>query len=116
MSGYRLNQMQAKVKMVISFLLQNEIKDPRIGFVSITDVELTRDLAQCKVFFSVLGSDEKREDSIKALQSAKGFLRREISKRTNLRRAPELIFIYDDSMEYGAHINELLKKVEEDVE
>ncbi len=114
MSGYRLNQMQARIKLVISHLIQNEIKDPRLGFVSVTDVRLTRDLAQCKVYISVLGSDEQKKESLTALKSASGYLRKEMSRRANLRRAPELIFEYDDSMEYGARINKLLKKVEKD--
>ncbi|QOR36018.1 30S ribosome-binding factor RbfA [Clostridium sp. 'deep sea'] len=115
MSGYRINQQQARVKLVLSHLIQNEVKDPRLGFVSVTDVRLTKDLAQCKVFISVFGSNDKVEESLKALKSARGYLRKEMSKRANLRRAPELIFEHDDSLNYGSHINKLLKEVEEDV-
>ena len=114
MANYRLQQMQARTKTVVSYLLQNEIKDPRLGFISVTDVQLTRDLAECKIYYSVLGNDEQNEATQEALKSASGYLRREVGKRANLRRSPELIFIKDDSLEYGSKINKLLDQVHND--
>jgi len=88
-----------------------KIKDPRIGFVTVTDVELADDLRNAKVFVSVIGDD--RAATLKGLESASAFIRTELGHRLRLRFIPELLFRYDDSAERGAHIMELLNKVDD---
>ncbi len=114
MSRYRLDQQQARVKYIISHLIQNEIKDPRLGMVSVTGVEMTRDLSLCKVFVSVLGNEQDIEDSMKALNSSAAFMRKQLAQRAQLRRTPTLEFIYDDSLIYGAKIDKLIREALED--
>ncbi|MFP4456314.1 MAG: 30S ribosome-binding factor RbfA [Clostridia bacterium] len=116
MTNYRVNQQQSRVKKIISHLLQNDVKDPRIGFISITGVDLTKDLSECKVYFSVLNGEEKLEETKEALKSASGYLRKQVAAKANLRRTPALEFIYDDSLAYGAKIDRLLKEVENEKE
>ncbi len=99
------------IKQEISVLLQRGLKDPRVGFVTVTDVEVTRDLRNAKVYISVFGSDEKRQESMDGLKAATGFIRREIGKHLRLRYIPEITFRFDDSVQYGAHINELLQDI-----
>ena len=86
------------------------VKDPRVAdaFVSITGAEVTPDLKYAKIFFSVLNGDHK--EIAKGLRSSAGFLRREIAQRMNLRITPELTFVYDESITYGAHISKLLNQ------
>ena len=87
-----------------------DLKDPRISFMTtVMDAYVAPDLKTCKVYISVLGSEEAKKGALAALKSASGFIRREIGHRLNLRNTPEFTFVADDSIEYGAHINEILK-------
>jgi ribosome-binding factor A len=95
----------------ISDILRTRVKDPRLGFVTITDVEMTKDLRIAKVFFSVLGSEIQRADSIKALESAKSFIQIEVGSRIRLKFLPQLIFRLDTSIEYGARIETLITQI-----
>lgn len=91
-----------------------EIKDPRLSsMVSVVAVEITKDLKYAKVYVSVMGSDEEKSDSMLALKSATGFVKREIGSRLNLRGVPHPTFVLDTSIDYGAHINDLIKKINE---
>ena len=91
-----------------------EIKDPRLSsMVSVIAVEVTKDLKYAKVYVSVMGSQEEKDNSIKALKSATGFIKREIGARLNLRAVPHPTFVLDNSIDYGAHINDLIKKINE---
>jgi ribosome-binding factor A len=101
------------LKKEISDLVLREIKDPRIGFVSITSVALTADLRHAKVLVSVLGSEQERKASLAGLRSAAGFIRRELSQRLRLKFVPEIKIIYDDSIEHGARIISLIESVVE---
>lgn len=96
------------IKEEISKMLIHEIKDPRIGFVTLTKVVLSNDLRKAKVFISILGEKAEKEGCFKGLLSAKGFIRGELGKRLNLRYIPELTFMLDPSLEYGARISQLL--------
>lgn len=87
------------------------MKDPRIGFVSVTDVEVSRDLRHVKVFVSIYGDEEEKTDTLQALVHAQGFVRSELGKRIRLRHTPEIAFRMDESIERGARINELLRTV-----
>ncbi|MCK4437138.1 30S ribosome-binding factor RbfA, partial [bacterium] len=85
--------------------------DPRIGFITITDVELSRDLRHAKVFISVYGDESEKEKALKGLSSAAGFIRREVGKRVKLRYTPEIVFKWDRSIEKGAQIEEVLRRI-----
>ncbi len=100
-----------QIKEEIADILMRKIKDPRIGFVTVTDVDLADDLRNAKVFVSVIGSD--RSATLKGLESAAAFIRAELGHRLRLRFVPELLFRYDDSAERGAHIMELLNEVDD---
>ncbi|HSE91677.1 MAG TPA: 30S ribosome-binding factor RbfA [Methylomirabilota bacterium] len=92
-------------------LLQRELKDPRLGFVTVTGVETTKDLRSAKVFVSVLGDEQQWRASMAALLSARGFIRNWLRQHLNLRVTPELDFRADHSMEHAARIQELLKQL-----
>ncbi|GIP33114.1 30S ribosome-binding factor RbfA [Paenibacillus sp. J2TS4] len=108
MSRIRTGRVGEQIKKELSQIVQNEFKDPRIGFVTITGVDVTNDLSQAKIFLSVFGSDEEKEETLKALHRGTGFLRSELSKRIRLRVTPELIFKLDTSIDYGSRIEKLL--------
>lgn len=96
----------------ISELLKRQVKDPRLGiFVTVTEVESSPDLRHAKVFVSIMGSEQEKKDALRALVSASGFFRKQLSERLVLRRIPELIFVEDVSIERGAHILDLMKQV-----
>ncbi|MHB2020947.1 MAG: 30S ribosome-binding factor RbfA [Candidatus Xenobia bacterium] len=108
--GYRLQRVQNLLKEVTSEIIRR-IKDPRVGFVSVTDVEVSPDLRHAKVFVSVLGDKTERKDTLEALQNASGFVRHELSQSVQLRHIPALHFHLDESLEHGQHIISLLNQV-----
>jgi ribosome-binding factor A len=112
MQGKRLDRVNQLVKEEISLLLQRELKDPRLGFVSVTDVEVSKDLRLAKVFVSVLGDDKQWRASLAALASARGFVHNWLRQHLDLRVTPDVEFRADHSMEHAAHIQSLLKKVQ----
>ena len=97
----------------ISRLLINGVKDPRVGLVTVTGVKLTDDLRHATVYFSSRGTDAECKDAAAGLNSAKGFLRREVGKLLRMRYVPEIIFRYDESVAYGSHIESILKQIHE---
>jgi ribosome-binding factor A len=101
------------IKKEVSIILHDELKDQRLGFITITRVELTQDLRNAKIFFSVLGKDEDYKKTREALNSASGFIRRLIAQRINLRIVPEIIFKEDRSIEYSIRIQELLQEIKQ---
>ena len=111
MSQYRTARLKGQFKEEVSDILRN-MKDPRIGFVSITSMEVSGDHRHVKAFVSILGSEEEQQETMKALETATGFIRSEMGRRIQLRHTPEIIFRLDDSLEHGAHINKLLKDLE----
>jgi ribosome-binding factor A len=106
----RSERVSDQMKQEIADILMRKIKDPRIGFVTVTDVEISHDLRNAKVFVSILGGD--KEATVKGLSSAATFIRTELSGRMRLRRVPELLFRIDSTAERGAHIMELLRDIE----
>lgn len=96
----------------LSDLLRTRVKDPRVGFASITHVEVSGDYRHAKIYVSVLGSEEERNETIKALKHATGFLRHELAGRVVLRYMPELVFKLDTSIEQGSRILELIRQSE----
>ncbi|EHL76927.1 MULTISPECIES: 30S ribosome-binding factor RbfA [Bacillus] len=107
----RANRVGEQMKKELSDIIGRKIKDPRIGFVTVTDVQLTGDLQQAKVFISVLGDEKQKKDTLKALAKAKGFIRSEIGQRIRLRKTPDLLFEFDESIDYGNRIETLLKEI-----
>jgi ribosome-binding factor A len=113
MSKVRVGRVGEQIKKELSLIVQSELKDPRVGFITVTGVEVTNDLSQAKIYLSVLGSEQQKEDSLKALANGRGFIRSELGRRIRLRHTPELIFKFDASIEYGSRIEMLLQKVNE---
>ena len=110
----RIEKLQELIKQEMSKMLLTDLKDPRIGFVTVTDVEMTGDLREAKIYVSVMGGAEQVKSSLEGLNSALGFIRREIGQRVRLRFTPEISFALDTSLDYGDHIQKLLLQVEED--
>lgn|SRR5690625_645416 len=109
----RYGRIAGEIKREVSSIIATEVKDPRLGMLSITDVEVSRDLSWAKVFFSMLGSEEEKERTLEGLERAKGFVRSELAKRLRLRHTPEIIFLFDPSLEAGAKMDALLKTLQE---
>jgi len=100
----------------VSAILRRELKDPRLGFVTITGAEVSADLRHARVFFSVLGEESEREESTRILNRAAGFIRSKFAQRAQMRYVPELKFAFDHSLERGARISQLLEQVRMDEE
>lgn len=107
----RRRRLAELLKKEISDLVVREIKDPRIGFVSITSVDLSADLRHAKVLISVLGNENERKASLAGLRSATGFIKRELGNRLRLKYVPSISIVYDDSIEQGARIISLIDSV-----
>lgn len=115
MAGYRRGRINEELVRELSSIIR-EVKDPRVSnaLISITAADVTADMKYAKVYFSCIGQTNKAEVK-KGLESASGFIRKQVALRLNLRQTPELKFFPDDSIEYGANINRLLKQVEDDL-
>ncbi len=109
----RYEKVAAALKKEISNIIHDELKDPRLGFVTITQVDLTQDLRSAKVFFSVLGKKEDYQKTKEALESSLGFIRRLIARRVRLRFAPELMFRDDHSSEFSIKIEKIINAIKE---
>ncbi len=107
----RQDQLSGVITQELSDLLRTRMKDPRLGFVSITDVDLSADLRHAKVFVSVMGSPEEQRATMTALQRGTGFLRHELAQRLTIRHVPDLAFVLDQSIARGAHMLDLLNQV-----
>jgi ribosome-binding factor A len=114
MQGKRLDRVNQLIKEEISLVLQRELKDPRLGFVTVTEVETAKDLRVAKIFVSVLGDEAQWRASLTALQRARGFIRHWLRGHLDLRVTPELDFRADRSMAHAARIQELLKQLHTD--
>lgn len=114
MAAHRMERIKEEVRRELSAILR-ELKDPRIHtMTSVVAVDVTKDLKYAKAHISVMGSEQEKQDTIAALKSAAGFIRREISNRLDLRITPEFTFVLDTSIDYGIHINQLLHKLHEE--
>ncbi|HEU5063409.1 MAG TPA: 30S ribosome-binding factor RbfA [Solirubrobacterales bacterium] len=107
----RINEV---LREVVGAAVSTELSDPRIGFVTVTSVETSPDLRTAKVFVSVLGSEEEREATLEGLRSSHGVIQSRIAAETRMKRTPTLTFHYDDTIEQGARISELLKEGDEE--
>ena len=111
MEGKRSGKVADLIQKEISQMLMKSIKDPRIGFITITKVTVSEDFRLAKVYFSVAGTLEERERSMRGLDSAKGYVRKELGRRIRLRYTPEIIFQFDPSIEYAIYMEALIQSI-----
>ncbi len=111
MSNKRSEKVAALIKQEVSKMLLTELKDPDFGFITITKVNVSKDLQHARIFYSVYGDDAGRKKNRQALDRATGYIRSEIGHRIKLRFVPEIEFTYDDSAEYADRIEHLLYKI-----
>jgi ribosome-binding factor A len=110
MSKFRIERINETIKEVLSEIVLQDIKDPRVGLVTIVSVRVARDLATARIHFSVMGDQEQRDISMKILKGASGFMRHAIANAIDVQHAPELRWVYDDSLDRAFRINEVLRQ------
>lgn len=111
--GQRVSE---QIRRELAELVRQELKDPRVGFISLTDVELTPDYAHAKVFFTAMAGSGSVPEALEGLRRASGFLRRELGKRIRIHTLPELHFHYDSSIEEGSRLSQLIDRTVQDDE
>jgi len=111
MSSLRIAKVQELMKQEVSQIILRELKDPRIGFVTVTKVDITPDLREAKIYVSLMGTEEEKQASFAGLESSLGFVRREIGHRIKMRYTPQISFAVDTSLDYGTRIQTLLDGV-----
>ena len=112
---HRIERVNNLIRQEISELLQHQVKDPRLGsFVAVTEVSTSPDLKYARVFVSRIGGGEEKQETLRVLAAASGFFRNELARRLRMRRIPELSFEWDDSIERGVHLLDLIDKVSAD--
>jgi ribosome-binding factor A len=109
----RTDRLDSQIRAELAELLQREMKDPRIGFATITRVETARDLGTAKVWVSIMGTDDERQATMKALTDAAPWLRRQLGGRLTMRHIPQLVIRHDDSIEAGDRVLRLLREIEQ---
>jgi ribosome-binding factor A len=111
MSKIRVGRVSEQIKKELSQIIQAEMKDPRIRFLTVTAVETTNDLSMSKVYLSIMGTEDEKQATLQALASGRGYIRTELAKRIRLRITPELQFVMDASMDYSERIEQLLIQI-----
>ena len=111
----RVEKVAEAIKQEISNIIHDELRDPRLGFITVMQVEVTKDLQIAKVFFSVLGSPEQKEKACRGIESSAKFIRRLIGSRLKLRFTPELIFRLDESVDYSLDIAEKIERIKDEL-
>ncbi|HLV73225.1 ribosome-binding factor A [Actinomadura hallensis] len=106
----RARKLADRIQQIVAEMLERRIKDPRLGFVTVTDTRITNDLRDATVYYTVYGSDGERAETAAALESAKGVIRSEVGRKTGVRHTPSITFVMDSLMENAAHIDDLLAK------
>jgi ribosome-binding factor A len=112
--SYRIERLNGSIKALLGELIESSVKDPRVGFVTVTAVEVSNDLETAKVYYTVLGDDDEREESKHGLMSAKNFLRKTIGRELKLKNAPDLRFVYDDTLDRSVQIEDALKQIKDE--
>lgn len=107
----RARKLADRIKVIVAETLETRVKDPRLGFITVTDARVTNDLQQATVFYTVFGDETQKADTAAALESARGVLRSEVGRQTGVRHTPTLTFVADAVPENAAHIEDLLAKV-----
>ena len=113
MSEQRARKLADRIQVIVAEMLERRIKDPRLGFVTVTDVRVTGDLREATIFYTVLGDELEREGTAAALQSATGIIRSEVGKQTGIKFTPTIAFVADAIPETAAHIEDLLREARE---
>ena len=109
--SHRLAKIEAMMLKEISNIISFELKDPHIGFITISEVRVTSDLSYAKVYVSFLGKKERNEKGLKTLNKAKGFIKSELAKNLSLRKIPELTFVLDESLEKARRIEDIIERI-----
>ena len=104
----KVDRMEGIIQKEVTRILTQDVKDPKIGFITITDVKVTNDLSQAKIYVTFLGKEEITNAGLTALDRSKGYIRSELAKALTIRKVPELIFVEDDSLEQGNRIERIL--------
>jgi ribosome-binding factor A len=112
----RADRVSGLIQETLSDLLNKSIHDPRLQMTTITKVKMSADLRLARIYFAIYGDDKKSEDAAKGFESARGFIKRILAPKLGLRYMPDLKFFYDDSLDYGSHIEQLLEKIKTDNE
>lgn len=112
MASLKIQKLEKAIEREIAVIIKDEVKE-NVGFVTITGVNLTNDLSFAKVYYTVLGDQEQRAQTQKGLEKAKGFIKTTLGSRVEMRKIPELIFVYDESIDYGNKIESLISKIKE---
>jgi len=110
MSNPRVRKIADRIQVIVAEMLERRVKDPRLGFVTVTDVRVTGDTQQATVFYTVLGEEDDAASSAAALESAKGIIRSEVGKQLGMRHVPTLTFIHDALPENARHLDEVLAR------
>ena len=110
----RADRVSGLIQETLSELIKKRIHDPRLHMATITKVKMSADLKIARVYFAIYGDDKKSEDAVKGFESARGFIKRNLASKLGLRYMPDLKFFYDDSLDYGSHIDQLLEKIKTD--
>ncbi|MFH0839177.1 MAG: 30S ribosome-binding factor RbfA [Candidatus Omnitrophota bacterium] len=111
--GTRPERVAELIKEALTLILRDKVKDPHIGFVTITEVKLTGDLRFARVYVSIMGDETAKQKTIASIERATGFIRRQLGERIRIKFVPELRFIIDDSLDRSQHIDDILKKIKE---
>ena len=109
----KIERIASMLEKEISYILMTEVKDPDIKFITVTNVKLASDLGYAKVYVTVLDQN-KKDETLRSLKAARGFIRRELANRVEIRHIPELDFVYDESIEYGKKIEDIIEEIHKD--
>ena len=112
--SFRLERLNEPIKELLGEMILGRIKDPRVGLVTITGVDVARDLVSAKVYYTVMGGDQERSESLEGLESAKNFLRKAVARELKLRNAPDFHFVYDDSLDRSIQLEDTLRHIKEE--
>ena len=107
----RIDKIQEELRQQVSMIVQQELRDPRIGFVTITEVELTADLKEAKIYFTIMDTGRSTEGTVRALKNSAAYVRRLIGQRIKIKFTPEIKFVYDDSQIRQSRIDEIIDKI-----
>jgi ribosome-binding factor A len=113
--SYRSNRLAEELKTEISAIIAREVRDPRVGFATVTEVKVSPDLRYAKVFVSVFGSPEEKQETLAALDRASAFIRRQVGARIRLRYTPEIGFEYDETVEHGDRMMQLIEEIKKEL-
>lgn len=114
-NGNRLNRINDEIMQEVAIIIRGELKDPRISTItSVTSVETSSDLKYCKIFVSILGDEKQKNEVLNGLDNSRGFIRKELARRINLRNTPELKFELDTSLDYSMKIEGLLDSIKKE--